>query len=120
MFSVLEIFIAAAIAGVLAAAALWLWPVARQRSRFVVAGLTTFAGFAAWNLVLVHTNATGMNVDTPVIALSWQDVGSGVLAFAATALTLGLLTDRNKPARRPVGAAAIAGIVAMIFDIFVL
>ena len=120
MFSLPSIFISAVIAGVLALGILWLWPWARQRNRFAIAGLTTFLGFTAWNLVLRHTNATGMNVDAPVIGLSWQDVGSGVLAFLATALTLGLITDRNEPARLPVGAAAIAGLVAMIFDIFVL
>ena len=43
-----------------------------------------------------------------------------VLAFAAAALLLGLGTERRTPAARVVGAAAIAGLVAMIFDIFVL
>lgn len=120
MFSLSDIFISAVIAGVLASAVLWLWPWGRLRNRLTTAGVTTFVGFAAWNLVLRHTNAAGMNVDAPIIALSWQDVGSGVVSFLATALTLGLITERNTPARLPVGAAAIAGLVAMIFDIFVL
>ncbi len=120
MFSLSDIFISAVIAGALASAALWLWPWGRLRNRFATIGVTTFVGFAAWNLVLRHTNATGMNVDAPVIALSWQDVGSGVVAFLATALILGLITERDAPARLVVGAAAVAGLVATIFDIFVL
>ena len=120
MFPVQDVLIAAVVAGVLAAVALALWPWARQRGRFVVAGLTTAVGLIAWNLTLNATNATGFNVDAPIIRLSWQDAGSGVLAFAATGLALGLLTDRQEPAGRVVGAAAIAGLVAMVFDIFVL
>jgi hypothetical protein len=120
MFTVRDVLIFAAISGLLAAAVLWLWPWARRRGRFAIAGLATFAGFAAWNLVISHANAVGLDVDAPVIALSWQDVGSGVVAFLAAALTLGLVTERDEPARLPVGAAAIAGLAAMIFDIFVL
>jgi hypothetical protein len=37
-----------------------------------------------------------------------------------TALALGLLTERQEPAGRVVGAAGIAGLVAMIVDLFVL
>jgi len=59
-------------------------------------------------------------VDAPVIGLSWQDVGSGVWAFLATALVLGLIALREEPAHRIVGAAGIAGVVAMVVDIFVL
>ncbi len=120
MFSLSNILISAVIAGILASAVLGLWPWARRRSRLATAGLTTMVGFTAWNLVLSHANAAGMNVDAPLIALSWQDVGSGVVAFLATALVLGLVTERDEPARFPVGAAAVAGLVAMVFDIFVL
>ena len=57
--------------------------------------------------------------DAPVVALSWQDVGSGVGAFLFTAIALGV-RDRDQPAGRVVGAAALAGAVATLFDIFVL
>lgn len=120
MFRVADVVIFAVIAGMLAAAILWPWPWARRRRRFAIAGLATTAGFIAWNLVLTHTNAVGMDVDAPVVALSWQDVGSGAAAFLAAALTLGLIAERDEPARFPVGAAALAGLVATIFDIFVL
>src|ERR687885_82220 len=98
MFAVRDVLLFAVVAGFLAAAVLAAWPWARQRFRFAVAGAATVAGFAAWNLVISHADATGLDVDAPVIALSWQDVGSGVLAFTGSALSLGLVTDRAEPA----------------------
>ena|SRR5581483_11492553 len=120
MFFFRDILISAIVAGVIGAVLLLIWPWARQRGRFAVIGIATAVGFTAWNLTLNATNATGFSVDAPVIGLSWQDAGSGVLAFVVSALVLGLLVERKEPAVRVVGAAAIAGIVAMVFDIFVL
>src|SRR5215216_2710500 len=112
-------FVAAFVAGLLTAAALAVWPWARTRGRFAVAGLATLVGWIAWHLVLNVTSARGFDVDAPIIRVSWEDVGSGVLAFFATALVLGLITERKEPASRVVGAASIAGLVALILDVFV-
>ena len=112
-------FVAALIAGVLTAAALAVWPWARTRGRFAVAGLATLVGWIAWHLVLNVTRARGFDVDAPIIRVSWEDAGSGVLAFFATALVLGLITEPKERARRVVGAASIAGLVALILDVFV-
>ncbi len=118
MFSNQRIAIAAIIAGLLAAAALAAWPWARREGRFAVAGLASALGLAAWNTTLNLTNGTGFNVDAPLVRVSWQDAGSGVLAFAVTALALGLIVARSEPARRVIGAAALAGLVVLVFDIF--
>ena len=112
-------FVAAVVAGLLTAAALFFWPWARTRGRFAVAGGATLVGWVAWHLVLNATQAAGFDVDAPVIRVSWEDVGSGVLALFATAVVLGLVTERREPASRVVGAAAIAGVVALILDVFV-
>ena len=120
MFAVRDILIFAVVAGVLAAGALALWPWSRRPSRCGLAGVTTTLGFAAWNFTLNATDARGFDVDAPIIRLSWADVGSGVLAFVVTALVLGLITERREPATRVVGAAAIAGFMAMLLDLFVL
>src|SRR5215216_5722054 len=99
MFAVQEVLAFSLLAGVLAAAVLFFtWRWARQRRRYVVAGVTTTLGFAAWNFTLNATNATGFNVDAPIIPLSWADAGSGVLACVASALVLGLVTERDEPA----------------------
>jgi hypothetical protein len=83
--------------------------------------VTTFLGFLAWNLTLNATNAVpNFDVDAPIIRLSWADAGSGVLACFVTVLVLGLVTDREEPALRVVGTAAIAGAVAIGLDLFVL
>jgi hypothetical protein len=120
MFAVRDVVLYSLVAGVLAAGVVAVWPWARQRGIFAIAGLTTTLGMMAWNSVLHITNTASLNVDAPVIGLSWQDAGSGVCACVATALVLGLWTLRAEPARRVVGVAAIAGVVAMVFDIFVL
>src|SRR5215216_198549 len=112
-------FIAALIAGVLTAAALAVWPWARIRGRFAVAGVATLVGWIAWHLLLNVTRARGFDVDAPIIRVSWEDAGSGVLSFFAIALVLGLITERKEQAGRVVSAATIAGLLAMTVDVFV-
>ncbi len=120
LFTIREVIVSAIIAGLLVGGVLALWPWTRGRWRFLIAGGATVIGFAAWNFVLSGANATALDVDAPVIKLSWQDVGSGVGAFCAVALTFGLGTDRNERAANIVGAATIAGVVAALWDVFVL
>jgi hypothetical protein len=107
---------------VLAAAGLWVvWPWARVQLRFWIAGVTTFVGFLLWNLTLNVTGAVpNFDVDAPVVRVSWADAGSGIFACFVTALVLGLLTDRQAPASRVVGASAIVGLIATGLDLFVL
>jgi hypothetical protein len=119
LFSVSAILLWAVVAGMLVALALLLWPWSRHSWRFIAAGLATAAGFMAWNFILNATNGRNFNVDAPVVGLSWADAGSGVLAFVTAALVLGVVA-RQEPAGRVVGAAAIAGVLAMALDLFVL
>jgi hypothetical protein len=119
LFPVLDVLAYALLAGVVAGAALLTVPWSRQHRRFALGGLATFVGFVAWYLVLNVTHARGFNTDAPLIAVSWADGGSGVLAFVFATATL-TLTSPNEPARRVVGAAAVAGLTALIVDIFVL
>jgi hypothetical protein len=119
MYPVAVTYVSAVVAGVLAAVALAVWPWARKRGRFAVAGVATVVGWIAWHLLLNATRATGFDVDAPIIGLSWEDVGSGVIALVATVLVLGLVTDRREAAVRVVGAAFIAGVIAMLLDLFV-
>ena len=94
------------------------WPWARPPRRLTTIGLTTAVGIIVWNAALNLTNATALNVDSPVLGLSVQDVGSGVVAFVATALVLRLVTDRSQPASRVLGASAIVGVVTVLVDLF--
>ena len=119
LFPVRDVVVYGVVAGVAAAAVTAVPAWSRRAGRFVVCGLCTTAGFIAWNLTLNATHAAGFDTDAPVIALSWQDAGSGVLAFVVTALVLGAWW-REEPAGRVVGAAALAGLAAMVVDVFVL
>jgi|SRR5215203_2721029 len=119
MFATRDVLLTGVIAGLLAAAALVAWPWPRVHGRFAIAGVATFAGWCIWNFSLNAADAGGFNVDAPVVALSGQDAGSGVLTFALVVLALSL-AEQEQPAGRVVLAALIAGVVATVFDIFVL
>jgi len=119
MYGVSVTYVSAVVAGVLTAAALAAWPWARSRRRFAIAGFTTLVSWIAWHLLLNSTRAFGFDVDAPIIRVSWEDVGSGVVALFVTVVVFGLGTERREPAVRVVGAAAIVGLVAMVLDVFV-
>ena len=97
----------------------WKW--SKIHFRFAVTALSTFLGYTAWNLL---QNATGadsvLNIDWQFLPVSWSDVGSGVVAFVATIIALGLLTDRDEKAWRVIGAAGIAGLLSTLVDLFFL
>lgn len=113
-----ELFVFALEAAVAVAVVFFAWPWGRRNNRFAVGAAATLLGALAWNLTLRHTGASGFDVDAPVIRLSWQDAGTGVVVFLFAALALGLFAEPTEQARRVVGAAALAGIVAAVLDIF--
>jgi len=119
LFPIRDVVMYAVLAGVVAAGGLAALPWSRRRRRFAIGGLTTFAGWIAWYFTLDATHAAGFNTDAPVIAVSWADTGSCVLAFVVTASILTLLAPKE-PAKSVVGAAAVAGLLALVVDIFVL
>lgn len=118
MYTTQGIAIASVIAGILAGLGLGAWPWSRANGRFVVGAIATILGFVLWRLVLLSASASNLDVDGPVLGLSFEDVGSGVMAFALTALALGLWRDRTEPAGYVVSAAVIAGLLATIADRF--
>jgi len=119
LFKTRNIFIFGVIAAILVSLVLLALPWPRKRQRWLIAGVATFSGWIAWNLLLNETNATGFDVDAPTVQASWQDAGSGVLAFVAAVLAL-TVYEPKAIARQVVGAAIVAGFVAFVFDIFVL
>jgi len=74
-----------------------------------------------WYFTLNATQAGALfDVDAPIVRVSWADAGSGIFAFVVCVLALGLGRDRQEDARRVVATAAIAGLVAVVLDLFVL
>ena len=117
VFDVVGALLAALVAGGILR---WRDPWSRQRARWAIAGVATFVAWIVWRVVLRLSDADNLDVDNPLLlGLSAQDVGSGVLAFLFTALPLGLWRERAEPSQRVVGAAAIAGALAMIVDRFI-
>ena len=82
MYGVSVTYVSAIVAGMLTAAVLAVWPWARPRGRFAIAGITTLLSWIAWHLLLNATRAFGFDVDAPIIRVSWEDVGSGVLTLS--------------------------------------
>ena len=118
LFKTWEIAYGATVSGILVGAVFFLflkW--SRERWTFFAAGIAALVGFAAWNEVLNETHSRGFNVDAPVFPISWQDSGSGTLVFTCVCLTLAALRGQL-PAKRIVGAAALAGILVTLFDIY--
>ena len=95
-----------------------LLPWVRQPRTLITIGVTTAIGILIWNTLLNLTNAAFLNVDSPVLGLSAQDVGSGVAAFVVTALVLQFGTHKGEPASRVVGASVVVGLVTVLVDLF--
>ena len=99
--------------------ALYVWPPSRDARRIGVAAVASVVGFLAWRAALIIANGANFDVDYDVLlGLSFEDIGSGVMAFVATALALGLGMDRRELAGRLIRTAALAGIAAMLVDRF--
>jgi hypothetical protein len=99
---------------VLAALAPW----ARDPRRLIAIALSATVGILIWNIGLNVTNDSALNVDSSLLGLSAQDVGSGVAAFVVTLLVVRFLTDRGEPFSRSLTAAAVVGVVTVVVDLF--
>ncbi|MDT5189657.1 MAG: hypothetical protein QOI28_1908, partial [Mycobacterium sp.] len=77
-------------------------------------------GPAAWNAILHATHADQFFHDAPisVFPISWQDTGSGVFTVALAAVLLGFGPVRADPARRLASLAVLAGLGALLVDIY--
>jgi 4-amino-4-deoxy-L-arabinose transferase-like glycosyltransferase len=96
-------------------AAVWSWT--RSARVLVAIAIGAAVGIIVWNAALDVSNAGALNVDSPFLGLSVQDVGSGVFAFLGTLVVL-RLTARAEPTSRVVSAAAIVGLVTIFVDLF--
>ncbi len=94
-----------------------LLPWTREIRRLALIGAACVVGIIVWNVALSVANAAALNVDSDILGLSGQDVGSGVLAFVATLVAFAL-GDRVQPMRRVLGASAIVGLVTTSVDRF--
>jgi hypothetical protein len=94
-----------------------LFPWVRHPRTLITIALTTTIGIVIWNTLLNVTNATSLNVDSPLLGLSVQDVGSGVGACLTTAFVLRFVTHKNEPAARILWVSAVVGVVTVLVDL---
>jgi len=114
------IVLGAIVTGLAVAGALYAWPWSRQRRRIVVATIAAVVAFLIWRVALIIANGVNLDIDYPMLlGLSFEHIGTGVMAFMFVALGLGLGIDRAEPARRVVTSAGIAGAIAIFVDRFV-
>ena len=99
---------------------LYAWPPSRDRRRIVVGAAAALAAFLLWRGALIYADGANFDIDYPLLlGLSFEDIGTGVMAFLFTALAFGLVTDRSDSAQRVVTSAALVGAAAMLVDRFV-
>jgi hypothetical protein len=94
------------------------WPWSRNLRTLVGVGLSVIIGVVAWNTVLNLTNAQSLNVDSPILGLSAQDVGSGVCVFLVTLLILRFATGTSERMGRILAASATVGLLTILVDLF--
>ena len=110
----------ALVSGAIAAAVVFAWAWGRRRGRFAIAGVAAALAWLGWHLYLQVSAADNLDIDNPaLLGLSGEDAGTGVLAFVLAALPLGLVTEREEPARKVILAAGIAAVVVTVIDLFV-
>jgi hypothetical protein len=120
MLSWPSILYGAALSAVAAGAALTALARPRQLAVILTGALATAAGPLAWNAILRATHASQFFTDAPLRLLParWQDTGSGVFAFTATAVLLGLGPLAAAPARRTIALAVLCGLAAFLVDVY--
>jgi hypothetical protein len=115
-----EVVVFALEAAVAVAVVLFLWRWGRANNRFAVGALATTLGVLAWNLTLDRTAAWGFTDAVSRINLAWQDVGTGVVVYCSTSVAFGWISEPQEQANRVARAASLAGLTAMVLDVFLL
>jgi hypothetical protein len=112
----LFVVVGSVVLGLAVLALLFEW--VRETRTLITIGITTACGIVVWNTLLNVTNASSLNVDSPVLGLSAQDVGSGIAVFLLTALVMRFATDRTVPLKRVLAASLTVGLVTVVVDLF--
>lgn len=84
-------------------------PWARLRWRLILAGLAPAAVISIWNPSLNLANATGFDVDRPILSLNSRTPAAGFPPSRSRRWFLALPSEQREPAGQGVGAAANAG-----------
>jgi hypothetical protein len=114
-----QILYGAALSAVLAVVLLAIPKRSRDLGGILPGALAALTGPILWNAILRATHDTQFFTDLPlaVFPVSWQDTGSGVFTLATATLTYGLWRGGD-PARRVAGYSLLAGLAALLVDVY--
>lgn len=70
-----------------------------------------------WNWSIELNQSTRyLNIDAPIVRVSWADGINGVCVFAAVSMVLGMFTARDVPASLVARVAGVAALVTLLAD----
>jgi hypothetical protein len=85
----------------------------------IATGLSTAIAIILWNWSLEFNQSTiHLNVDHPILRISWADALDGVWVFALTTLVLSFWVNPQSQAAQVGQIAAIAALVTVFTDTF--
>ena len=115
-----QILYGAALSALLTAALLAFALRPRRLAVIATGAVAAAAGPIAWNAILRAAHGDRFFTDAPlaIFPVSWQDTGSGVFALATAALVLGFGPLRTQPAHRTATCALLAGLAALVVDVY--
>ena len=89
-----------------------------RRAR-VATALTVATASILWNWSIAFNLSTlYLNVDHPVLRLSWADLLNSMCVFALTSFVLGLFVGKHEPAQMVAKVAGLGALVTLITDTF--
>jgi hypothetical protein len=90
-----------------------------SRTVLVATALTTAIASILWNWSISFNQSTiHLNVDHPILRISWADALNGVCVFALTALVLGLWINPQEQAKVVSKIALVAALLTVFTDTF--
>jgi hypothetical protein len=90
-----------------------------SRTVSVTTALTTAIASILWNWSISFNQSTiHLNVDHPILRISWADALNGICVFALTSLVLGLWINPREQAQVASKIALIAALLTVFTDTF--
>jgi hypothetical protein len=91
----------------------------RAMTTKLAAAITTAIGSILWNWSIEFNRSTiHLNVDHPLLRISWADALNGICVMALTAMVLGLFINQKDSANIVVKIAGLAALVTIFTDTF--
>jgi hypothetical protein len=90
-----------------------------SRATLVATALTSAIASILWNWSISFNQSTvHLNVDHPILRISWADALNGICVFALTSLVLGLWINPREQAQVASKIALIAALLTVFTDTF--